>query len=112
MKELGPESKSLHQRCGRRLPELGYDLLLTVGQDAHDILEGACAAGMPLWEVAHFDSPEKAGVHLRKMLREGDVVLLKASRAVHLEKVWDAIEPEAAPAGAAIHESVSGKGAL
>ncbi len=112
MKELGAASKSLHQRCGRRLPELGFDALLTVGEDARDILEAACAAGMPPRDVAHFDSPDEAGVYLREMLRDGDVVLLKASRAVHLEKVWDALEPITAPAGATIQESVSGKGAL
>jgi UDP-N-acetylmuramoyl-tripeptide--D-alanyl-D-alanine ligase len=112
MKELGPASKSLHQRSGRRIPELGFDLLLTVGEEARDILEAACAAGMPPRDVAHFDSPDKAGVYLREILREGDVVLLKASRAVHLEKVWDALQSIAAPDGAPIQESVSAKGAL
>ncbi|MBI4459063.1 MAG: UDP-N-acetylmuramoyl-tripeptide--D-alanyl-D-alanine ligase [Acidobacteria bacterium] len=102
MMELGPSSGSLHYRCGQRLAELGFQILLTVGEAALPFAEGARAAGLRHENLVHLNSPEEAGERLRQLLRHGDVVLLKASRAVRLEKVWDSLQalrqPEQVPA--------------
>lgn len=92
MMELGAASEALHQRGGRRVAELGFNALFTVGDQARAFAEGARAAGLPPRALSHFDSPEEAASCLRELLREGDVVLFKASRAVHLEKAWGALE--------------------
>jgi UDP-N-acetylmuramoyl-tripeptide--D-alanyl-D-alanine ligase len=91
MMELGPASESLHQRAGSRVAELKFDGLFTVGEPARPMAEGARASGMGPEALVHFDSPAEAGARLKEILQEGDVVLLKASRAVHLETVWEQI---------------------
>jgi len=93
MMELGASSETLHRQAGRRARELGFDQLLTVGEAALAIAAGARAAGMPAENLAHFATPQEAGARLRDILREGDAVLLKASRSVHLETVWDSLGP-------------------
>ena len=89
MRELGPSSEMLHYRCGYRLGELSFDGLFTVGEEARSFVGGARAAGLRPEALAHFDSAEEAARGLQNTLQEGDVVLLKASRAVHLERVWE-----------------------
>ena len=91
MLELGPASEALHFQCGARVGKLGFDFLITVGEPARTFAAGARAAGLPSARWLHWDSPEEAGDYLRKKLREGDVVLLKASRALHLEKAWEKV---------------------
>jgi len=87
MMELGSASEELHRQGGRRVAELGFDGLVTVGEPARAFEAGALAAGMAPQALLHFETPEEAAAHLRERLQEGDVVLLKASRAVHLEKI-------------------------
>ncbi|MBI2819911.1 MAG: UDP-N-acetylmuramoyl-tripeptide--D-alanyl-D-alanine ligase [Acidobacteria bacterium] len=96
MMELGSTSEQLHYRCGRRVAELGFAGLTTVGNEARPLAAGALTAGLPEAAIAECATAEEAGERLRELLREGDVVLLKASRAVHLEKLWDHLGPRAA----------------
>ena len=93
MFELGAASETLHAQCGARAAELGFDLLITVGEPAKAFADGARSRGLPAERCVHLDSPEEAGDYLRETLQEGDVALLKASRAVHLEKAWERLEP-------------------
>jgi UDP-N-acetylmuramoyl-tripeptide--D-alanyl-D-alanine ligase len=95
MMELGQRSTELHEQCGRRVVELRFAGLATVGEEARPLAEGARAAGMPEAALLHFATAEEAGEHLCTWLRDGDVALLKASRAVHLENVWNALGPAA-----------------
>ena len=89
MFELGPSSDAFHAQCGARAAELGFDLLITVGEQAQTFAAGAQAAGLPAGHCVPLGSAEEAGDYLRERLQEGDVVLLKASRAVHLERAWE-----------------------
>ena len=96
MKELGSESQALHSRCGERLAQSGISHLIVVGE-ARGIADGALAAGMPSASIEWQETPEKAGDRLREMLQPGDVVLLKASRAIKLEKAWERLKDLALP---------------
>ena len=89
MFELGPASDAFHAQCGARAAELRFDLLITVGEQARALAAGARAAGFPAEHCVPLGSSEEAGDYLRERLKEGDVVLLKASRAVHLERAWE-----------------------
>ncbi|MDR3763634.1 MAG: UDP-N-acetylmuramoyl-tripeptide--D-alanyl-D-alanine ligase [Acidobacteriota bacterium] len=83
MLELGPESPALHHACGSRMAQHGVDYVVGVRGNGESIAEGAAAAGI----AAEFvETPEQAGAWLAENLREGDVVLLKASRGVGLER--------------------------
>lgn len=98
MKELGPESAALHARCGERAQACGIAHLLVVGEDAEAIADGALAAGMPASAIERVETPEQAGERLRELLIAGDVALLKASRAVRLERAWERLKGLALPA--------------
>jgi UDP-N-acetylmuramoyl-tripeptide--D-alanyl-D-alanine ligase len=86
MLELGPEGTKLHEECGERM--LGVDVVVGVRGLAQELVKGARAVGV----AAEFvETPEEAGEWMRANLRVGDVVLLKASRGVRLERALTAL---------------------
>jgi UDP-N-acetylmuramoyl-tripeptide--D-alanyl-D-alanine ligase len=86
MLELGPTGEQLHRECGRYIAGRELDFLLGVRGLAKPMVEAAGEAGMKAEFVA---TPEEAGEWLARETREGDVVLLKASRGVKLEKALE-----------------------
>ena len=90
MLELGAAGEQLHRECGRYMAEnhagKKVDFLLGVRGLAMAMVEAAREAGMKAEFVA---TPEEAGEWLARETREGDVVLLKASRGVKLEKALE-----------------------
>jgi len=87
MLELGPESAALHAACGLAAAEAGMHLIAGVGGDARFLTDAARDAGA---EALYFETPEEAGQWLRTAVRTGDVVLLKGSRGIRLERAVDA----------------------
>src|SRR5258706_391709 len=88
MLELGATGEQLHRECGSYIAGKKLDFLPGVRGMAKPMVEAALEAGMKAEFVA---TPEEAGDWLARETREGDVVLLKASRGVKLEKaleVW------------------------
>jgi UDP-N-acetylmuramoyl-tripeptide--D-alanyl-D-alanine ligase len=86
MLELGPTSEELHRRAGQRMAEKKIDLLLGVRGMAQPMVEAARQVGMWAEFVA---TPEEAGEWLARETRDGDLVLLKASRGVKLERALE-----------------------
>lgn len=83
MLELGAGAANLHRQCSKFAAEAGIDLVLGVRGQARELVEAAREAGA----LALFIStPEDAGLWLQDELKEGDAVLLKASRGVGLER--------------------------
>jgi UDP-N-acetylmuramoyl-tripeptide--D-alanyl-D-alanine ligase len=90
MLELGPAGEEMHRQAGRHVAEKKIDVLLGVRGLAQAMVEGARQAGTRAEFVA---ASEDAGEWLAREARDGDVVLLKASRGVKLEKaleIWKA----------------------
>ena len=86
MLELGPQAEAMHRECGRHMAGKGIDVLVGVRGLAQEMVEAAKAAGM----VTEFVSrPEQAGEWLARETRDGDAVLVKASRGVQLEKALE-----------------------
>jgi UDP-N-acetylmuramoyl-tripeptide--D-alanyl-D-alanine ligase len=83
MLELGRESQALHAACGKAAVDAGVNLVIGVRGVATSLVEAARRANV---EAIYMETPEEAGVWLRDHLREGDAVLLKASRGVRLER--------------------------
>jgi UDP-N-acetylmuramoyl-tripeptide--D-alanyl-D-alanine ligase len=83
MLELGPDAADLHAACGRRMAERGVSVVVGVRGDANALVDGMREGGGMAEFVA---SAEAAGSWMRENLREGDVVLLKGSRGVRLER--------------------------
>ncbi len=86
MAELGPDADAEHERLGRDAAAAGVDLLVAVGPDAVGIADGAAAAGRRAGEESVL-VPDRAAARqlMSEVLRPGDVVLVKASRAYGLE---------------------------
>jgi UDP-N-acetylmuramoyl-tripeptide--D-alanyl-D-alanine ligase len=83
MLELGTEAEALHAACGLRMAERGVSIVLGVRGMA-EALAGAARAGGA--EAAFVAGAEDAAGWLQANVRAGDVVLLKASRGVGLER--------------------------
>ena len=86
MLELGKDEFAFHLQVGHFFSDLHFDLLLTVGQRAAKIAEGAIKAGYPASKVKCFDQAVDAGKYLRAELKPEAVVLFKGSRGMALEK--------------------------
>jgi UDP-N-acetylmuramoyl-tripeptide--D-alanyl-D-alanine ligase len=97
MMELGKYSTDEHVRVGSMVPQYA-DQLITVGIRARRFAEGALQHGMPESAILQYDDVARAGRELQAMLTPGDVVLVKASQSVRLEKIVQEImaEPERA----------------
>ena len=87
MLELGPEATELHAACGQRMAERGVSFVLGVRGEARALVAAATEFGT---DAEFVESAEAAGLWMRENLREGDVVLLKASRGVKLERALTA----------------------
>jgi UDP-N-acetylmuramoyl-tripeptide--D-alanyl-D-alanine ligase len=88
MLELGPSGEELHRRSGEHIAKKGIDILVGVRGLARPMVEAARQAGIRAEFVA---TPEEAGEWLVRETREGDVVLLKASRGVKLERALETV---------------------
>jgi len=86
MLELGSTGEQLHRDCGQYMAAKKIDFLLGVRGLAKAMVDAASAAGLKSAFVA---TPEEAGEWLVRETRDGDVVLLKASRGVRLEKALE-----------------------
>jgi UDP-N-acetylmuramyl pentapeptide synthase len=83
MGELGDLAEAEHKRVGEFAASLDLDALCTVGGSDAEWISGA-AKGM---RALHFPDHAACAAHLREVLREGDLVLLKGSRSASMEKV-------------------------
>ncbi len=99
MAELGDAAWTAHDEIGRLAVRLDVGRLVVVGANAKGIHAGASLEGSWGNEAAFADDADAALAVLRAELKPGDVVLVKASRAVGLERIALALTPdeEAAP---------------
>ena len=91
MAELGSLEELAHFRMGEYAASLGLDALVTVGPRAKRIADGALAVGMAAAVVRPCLAADEASEVLDDLLQPGDVVLVKASRVMGLERVVDGI---------------------
>ncbi len=90
MLELGEQELQFHRDSGKGVPS-SIDVVMAVarpGSDARSkaLLDGAREAGFAGDALYHFPNAEAAGEFLKTFLREGDLVLIKGSRGVGLDK--------------------------
>ena len=85
MAELGAQSQSAHEEVGRRVAELGVGQLFAVGKMAPVMAHAARQAGLN--RVFEFADVDTAGAAVKSFVKPGDLVLLKASRAMRLERI-------------------------
>jgi UDP-N-acetylmuramoyl-tripeptide--D-alanyl-D-alanine ligase len=85
MAELGPDAPAFHDELGRQLAAHGVEALLAVGE----LARGYLGADVPLTRWA--PDAAQAAAEARELVQPGDCVLVKASRAVGLEQVAEAL---------------------
>jgi UDP-N-acetylmuramoyl-tripeptide--D-alanyl-D-alanine ligase len=91
MAELGSLTELAHFSLGEIVARSGIDVLITVGDRARRIADGAVAEGMAPSSVRPCSGVAEASEVLDDLLAPGDVVLVKASRCMELERVVEGI---------------------
>jgi UDP-N-acetylmuramoyl-tripeptide--D-alanyl-D-alanine ligase len=91
MAELGPISGGEHERVGELVARLGIEHLVVVGREAGMIAVGATREGVEPDRVTRCDTVDEAVGAVRVLVRPGDLVLVKGSRVVGLERVAEAL---------------------
>jgi UDP-N-acetylmuramoyl-tripeptide--D-alanyl-D-alanine ligase len=91
MLELGADSKRMHREVGAFLAARGIGHLLACGVLGREVAEGARQAGMAPDRIAELPDAQAAAAALARMVRQGDVVLVKASRGMRMEQVVEAV---------------------
>ena len=89
MLELGDASEAEHAGVGKLAAELGVDVLVAIGSSSATTAEGARKAGLK--DVFSFGTKRNALELLKRILHEGDTVLVKGSRGVALEEVVEGL---------------------
>lgn len=89
MLELGERSEEFHSMIGKELAISGVHGLLTVGRMSRFMCEAAGQSGIDRTRTWHCESHDEAVLILKKVIKKGDVVLVKGSRGMHMEKVID-----------------------
>jgi UDP-N-acetylmuramoyl-tripeptide--D-alanyl-D-alanine ligase len=89
MLELGAEEERYHRAVGEAAAEAGVHLLLTLGQRAAWIADGARARGLA---AEHMPDAEAAATRLSRLLEPGDLLLMKGSRLMKLEQVYERLK--------------------
>lgn len=99
MKELGEKSEAGHRQVGRQVAETA-DTLVAVGESAVYIADQAKQSGMAADKIFQFEEAAEAGLFIQnKILQEGDLVLVKGSQAMRMEKIVKELMVEPLRAG-------------
>jgi len=92
MRELGATSAELHRAAGEFAAKTGkIDLIVGVAGDAAQLIAGAANAGIPRERLKFVSSSGDAAQFLQKEFRPGDLLLVKGSRGVKMERIVEAL---------------------
>jgi UDP-N-acetylmuramoyl-tripeptide--D-alanyl-D-alanine ligase len=89
MLELGGEAEARHRELGRKIASGGFDAAFAYGSLAEKSIDEIKRAG---GQAGHFNAPEALAAHLEDFLQPEDRLLLKGSRGMKLEKIFEALE--------------------
>ena len=98
MLELGKFSGRLHTALGRQLAAARVERILAVGEFSDAVAKGAMAGGVERKNIITAKNSEAAVPLAQTMLKSGDTVLLKGSRGIHLETVYQGLARRRTPA--------------
>jgi UDP-N-acetylmuramoyl-tripeptide--D-alanyl-D-alanine ligase len=107
MRELGAASPALHREAGIFTAKTGkVDWVIGVEGNAEQIVEGAVSAGVPRAHTRFFASSDEAAKFLEEFITTGDMLLVKGSRGVKMERIVEALLTRYAAAGEAPRQEV------
>ncbi len=91
MLELGERELDYHAEAGRSVPK-SIDIVVGVGKRSRALLDGAKQAGFTDDRLHHFDDAAGAAEFLKTFIKDGDLVLIKASRGIGLDRIVTQLE--------------------
>lgn len=94
MLELGSYTEEGHRLVGEKISQIDIDEIILVGEKARDIGRGAIDNGFNKDFVFQFKDSNQAGLFLQNRMKEGDIILLKGSQGVRMEKAVKEIMAE------------------
>jgi UDP-N-acetylmuramoyl-tripeptide--D-alanyl-D-alanine ligase len=94
MLELGEFSVVAHRSLGQFIARAGVDLLYACGEFAGEIVVGAMEAGMQAERVLRCDGPDEIAASLKYILGDGDILLVKGSRGMRMERIVQLLSEE------------------
>jgi len=94
MLELGQKSEEAHREVGLKITELEIDYLITVGNSMKLTASSAVEAGFSKENVKSFSDQEKAGRFLQDLIIKGDIIFVKGSQRMRMEKIVKEIMAE------------------
>ncbi len=115
MLELGSTSAELHRESGRHIAEAqadgarAIDWIIGVQGDSAELVDAAIEAGHPREQTKFFATSEEAGKFLTSFITRGDLLLLKGSRGVKMEKILEALRAHYSNSTAADQRSPKSK---
>jgi UDP-N-acetylmuramoyl-tripeptide--D-alanyl-D-alanine ligase len=92
MLELGTETVPAHREAGSMVAKLGNSFLVAMGEHAEEMVEGAVNGGLPAERAVVVNTHEEMVEKIGSMMKRGDVILLKGSRKMGLEKVAEGLK--------------------
>ncbi len=87
MLELGTFTQAEHRKLGELCAQKNVDILVTIGPAAKWIAESAAEHGIDTSRILRFDRSEEAREVLVNIMKQGDVILVKGSQGMRLEKL-------------------------
>ena len=94
MLELGDYSKELHEKVGKEVAKNNVDILIVSGENSKYIAEKAIKDGMNKENVYYFDNGDKIYNFIKKIWRDGDCILFKASNGMRFFEIADKLIAE------------------
>ncbi len=94
MLELGNLSGRFHHLVGRQAAQSGIDLIVAVGKLAEYIAKGAQEAGMSQKKIKLCNIVKEASEVMPNLVKKGDVILVKGSRAMKMEQIVEGLEAQ------------------
>jgi UDP-N-acetylmuramoyl-tripeptide--D-alanyl-D-alanine ligase len=94
MLELGNYSEEAHQEIGKIAVKMKIDKLYVIGERSRDIARGAEQAGMLKDDIFHFRTSDEAKKFIQERIRPNDIILIKGSQGMRMEKIVKEIMAE------------------
>ena len=91
MLELGDQAEDIHEDIGRVIADTGVGRLILRGRFSRAVAAGAQKKGFAEEKIYFFDDPNDIADHIVSSLREGEWILIKGSRGMHMEAITKAI---------------------
>jgi UDP-N-acetylmuramoyl-tripeptide--D-alanyl-D-alanine ligase len=99
MLELGEETESSHVEAGEMVAQAGADWLVALGDHAPEMIRGALDKGFSRKRAIRVGDYKDMGSKILELMKPGDLVFLKASRRMGLERVAERLKKNASGEG-------------